>query len=93
MTTIGLTAGLASAFLSGAFVAAVEESYLGRCSSIVGLADQALMPAAMTGFGLLISGVGVATACALVGMAFAGTMLWAIARVGAIQPVAAAVRT
>jgi len=93
MTTIGLTAGLASAFLSGAFVAAVEESYLGRCSSIVGLADQALMPAAMTGFGLLISGVGVATACALVGMAFAATMLWAIARVGAIQPVAAAVRT
>jgi MFS family permease len=93
MATIGLTAGLASAFLSGAFVAAVEESYLGRCSSIVGLADQALMPAAMTGFGLLISGVGVAVACALVGFAFAATMLWAVVRVAAIQPVAAAVRT
>jgi MFS family permease len=86
MATIGLTAGLASALLSGAFVAAVHESYLGRCSSIVGLADQALMPAAMTGFGLLISGVGVDVACTLVGAAFAAMMLWSIVRLAAIQP-------
>jgi len=86
MATIGLTAGLASALLAGAFVAAVRESYLGRCSSIVGLADQALMPAAMTSFGLLISGVGVDVACALVGTAFAAMMLWSIVRLAAIQP-------
>lgn len=86
MATIGLTAGLASALLSGAFVAAVHESYLGRCSGIVGLADQALMPAAMTGFGLLISGVGVDVACALVGATFAAMMLWSIVRLAAIQP-------
>jgi hypothetical protein len=86
MATIGLTAGFASSLRPGAFVAEVDESYLGRCGSIVSLADDALMPAAMTGFGALIAGVGVDVACALVGGVFAATMLWAAARVAATAP-------
>jgi MFS family permease len=86
MATIGLTAGLASALLQGAFVAAVDESHLGRCISIVTLADEALMPVAMTGFGALIAGVGVDVACALVGAVFAITVVWAIARIAATTP-------
>jgi hypothetical protein len=86
MATIGLTAGFASSLRPGAFVAEVDKSYLGRCGSIVSLADDALMPAAMTGFGALIAGVGVDVACALVGGVFAATMLWAAARVAATAP-------
>lgn len=52
---IGFTAGLASAFLSGAFQQTIEPAFLGRTSSIVSLSDEALMPVAMTGFGALIS--------------------------------------
>lgn len=85
MATIGLTAGLASSLLPAAFITAVDETYLGRCTSIVNLTDQALMPAAMTGFGALIAGVGLDVGCAIVGAAFAGTMLWAAVRVAAIR--------
>lgn len=80
MATIGVTAGIASALLSGYFTAAVDESYLSRCTSIVLLTDQALMPAVMTGFGVLIAGVGVATACLIAGAMFAAARLAAADR-------------
>jgi hypothetical protein len=86
MATIGITAGLASALLSGFFTAVVDETYLGRCTSIVQLSDQALMPAAMTGLGALIAGVGAAAACGIAGAMFAATVLWAAARLAAAQP-------
>jgi hypothetical protein len=73
-------------FLTGVFIAAVDESYLGRCTSIVQISDEALMPAAMTGFGALIAGVGVATACGIAGAMFVATVLWAAARLAAVRP-------
>ena len=50
---IGITAGLASALLSGAFQRTIEPSYLGRTGSMLMLSDDAFMPLAMTGFGAL----------------------------------------
>jgi MFS family permease len=80
MAMIGFTAGLASAFLSGAFQQTIEPAFLGRTSSIVSLSDEALMPVAMTGFGALISLTDVAVACALLGTAFAALMVWSASR-------------
>jgi arginine exporter protein ArgO len=80
MLMIGLTAGLASAFLSGAFQRTIAAAYLGRTGSMVMLSDQALMPLAMTGFGALAAVTDIVTACALVGAAFAALVTWSAAR-------------
>jgi MFS family permease len=80
MLTIGLTAGLASAFLSGAFQRTIEPSYLGRAGSMVMLSDEALMPLAMTGFGAMAGLTSLATACAVTGAAFAALVLWSAFR-------------
>lgn len=80
MALIGGTAGLASAYLSGAFQQTVEPAYLGRTSSIVSLSDEALMPVAMTAFGALVSATGLAAACAVLGAGFALLMVWSAVR-------------
>ncbi|GAA1127384.1 MFS transporter [Kribbella jejuensis] len=80
MAMIGFTAGLASALLSGAFQQTIAPAFLGRTSSIVSLSDDGLMPAAMAGFGALISLIGVAAACALLGATFAALMVWSASR-------------
>jgi MFS family permease len=80
MLTIGLTAGLASAFLSGAFQRTVQPEYLGRTGSMVMLSDDALMPLAMTGFGALAAGLGLMATCALTGAGFAALVLWSASR-------------
>jgi MFS family permease len=80
MLTIGLTAGLASAFLGGAFQRTIEPSYLGRTGSLVMLSDQALMPLAMTGFGALAAAASLGTACTVTGIGFAALVLWSAAR-------------
>lgn len=80
MLTIGLTAGLASAFLSGAFQRTIEASYLGRVGSMVMLSDQAIMPLAMTGFGVLAGTTTLATACIVTGAGFAALVLWSASR-------------
>ena len=82
MLVIGVTAGLASAFLSGAFQRTIEPAYLGRTGSMVMLSDQALMPLAMTGFGALAALTDLVTACAVVGPAFAALVLWSASRPG-----------
>jgi MFS family permease len=82
MLVIGLTAGLASAFLSGAFQRTIEAAYLGRTGSMVMLSDQALMPLAMTGFGVLTAATDLMTACVVVGIAFAALVLWSAFRPG-----------
>lgn len=84
MAVIGLTAGLASAQLSGAFQRTIEPAYLGRTTSMVSLSDQALMPVAMTGFGALAGAAGPGTACLLIGVAFAALMVWSAIRLGAL---------
>ena len=80
MLVIGLTAGLASAFLSGAFQRTIEPAYLGRTGSMVMLSDQALMPLAMTGFGALAGLTSIVTACTVVGAGFAVLVLWSASR-------------
>jgi MFS family permease len=80
MLVVGVTAGLASAFLSGAFQAGVEASYLGRMSSIVTLTDDALMPVMMIGFAAFAGGVSLTWACLIAGGGFAALVLWSAAR-------------
>lgn len=80
MTTVGVTAGLASAFLSGAFQATVDASYLGRMSSIVTLTDEALMPVMMTAFAAFAGGVSLSVACAIAAVGFTALVTWSAAR-------------
>ena len=80
MLVIGVTAGLASALLSGAFQRTVDGPYLGRTSSILSLGDHALMPLAMTGFGALAAAAGLGVACAVTGAGFAALVLWSASR-------------
>jgi hypothetical protein len=82
---IGVTAGIASAQLSGAFQAVVAGSYLGRMSSISRLGDDVLMPFAMTGFGALAAGTGLGAACLLTGALFAALVLWSAARLAGVE--------
>jgi hypothetical protein len=77
--TIGITAGIASPMLEAAFQATVHEAYLGRCSALVNVADAALIPLALVGFGALAAHVGVAVSCAACGGAFALLLGYSIA--------------
>ena len=79
---VGVTAGLASALLSGAFMRAVAEDYLGRTSSIQALGDDAIMPLAMVGFGALAAGTTVSLACTVMAIGFATLVTWSAFRPG-----------
>lgn len=50
---VGLTAGAASVHLSALFMRTIDQTYLGRVSSIQRLGDDGLMPLATAGFGAL----------------------------------------
>jgi MFS family permease len=76
---IGITAGLASAQLSGAFQQLIDPAFLGRMSSLTSLGDDILMPAAMAGFGALTVWLGLSTTCVVTGMSFAALVLWGAA--------------
>lgn len=78
--TIGVTAGFASAQLSGAFQQRIDPAYLGRMSSLTSLGDDALMPAAMAGFGALAAATGLIPTCLTTGAIFAAFALSAAAR-------------
>lgn len=82
-TTIGVTAGLASAQLSGAFQQTIDASYLGRMNSLTSLGDDALMPVAMAGFGALTAAASPATACLTAGAAFTALALSTATRLSA----------
>jgi MFS family permease len=86
MAVIGVTAGLASALLSGAFQRTVAPQYLGRTGSIQSLGDDALMPVAMVAFGVLAAGTSVAFGCLLMGLGFAMLVTWSASR-PALDPV------
>jgi MFS family permease len=79
---VGVTAGLASALLSGAFMRTIAEDYLGRTSSIQALGDDAIMPLAMVGFGALAAGTTVGLACTLMAIGFATLVTWSAFRPG-----------
>lgn len=77
---IGLTAGVASPLLSGALQATVDEAYLARVGSVTSLADAALIPVSVAGFGLLAGAAGVMVACAVCGGGFILQVLYALSR-------------
>lgn len=77
---IGLTAGSASAMLSGVFLATIHPNYLGRVGSLNNLTDQALMPAAMALFGVTAAGLGITTTAAITGVAMTALVLWSASR-------------
>jgi MFS family permease len=78
--TVGLTAGLASPLLAGAFQATVDDAYVARAGSVTALSDSALMPLSLAGFGVLAGVTSVATACAVCGGAFLLQMAYTLSR-------------
>jgi MFS family permease len=78
---VGCTAGAASTYLSALFQLTVDATYLGRAQSVTGLADDALMPAAMAGFGAVAGASSVTAACSLAGLAMALMCGWYALRV------------
>jgi hypothetical protein len=83
---IGVTAGVASAQLSGAFQALIDVEYLGRMSSLTSLGDDVLMPVAMTAFGALAASTALPLACVVTGVLFAALVTWSATRPGIAHP-------
>ena len=82
MFGIGLTAGTASVWLSGAFQRTVATSHLGRVASLTSLGDLALVPAAIPLFGALAATSSVLTATTVFGTAMAVLCAWIATRPG-----------
>lgn len=76
MLGVGLTAGAASVWLSGAYQRTVASSHLGRVSSLSGLGDLALVPLAIPAFGALAAATSVLTAATVCGVGMAGLCAW-----------------
>ncbi|HET6938398.1 MAG TPA: MFS transporter, partial [Nocardioides sp.] len=79
-TVVGVTAGLASTQLSGAFQQLIEPAYLGRMGAVTSLGDDVLMPVAMVGFGALVSGAGLPITCLVTCLGFIALVAWALSR-------------
>lgn len=77
---IGLTAGLASPLLAGAFQATVDEAYVARAGAVTNVFDSALIPLSLAGFGLLAGATNVAVACAVCGGAFLIQLSYTLSR-------------
>jgi MFS family permease len=75
-TFVGVTAGAASTYLSAIFLLTVDNEYFGRASSVSALFDDALMPAAMAGFGALAGASSVTAACVVAGVAMSLVSVW-----------------
>ena len=69
MTLVGVTAGLASVWLSSAFQRTIAGTHLGRVTSVSQLGDQLALPVMLPVFGLLAARGGVLTATILCGAA------------------------
>lgn len=72
---IGVTAGLASVWISSVMTALVSPRHLGRVTSVATLGDLLLIPAAMPLVGLLAAATSVGVATAACG---AGMVLWCL---------------
>ena len=68
MFTVGVTAGMASVWLSSAFLKAVDPAYTGRVSSVTALGDMTLMPLSMPVIGALAGATSVLTATLAFGL-------------------------
>ncbi|TDP97477.1 MFS transporter [Labedaea rhizosphaerae] len=80
MAAVGITAGLASPMLSGAFQATVGERYLGRCGAVTSTADAALTPLALSGFGVLAGVAGVGASCVVFALGYVGLLAYGVTR-------------
>lgn len=78
--TVGLTAGLASPLLSGAFQATVDDAYVARAGSVISLSDSALIPVSLAGFGVLAGITSLAFACAVCGVGFLLQLVYSLSR-------------
>lgn len=76
MLTVGLTAGMASVWLSAAFLKAIDAAYIGRVSSVTNLGDMTLMPLSVPALGAMAAYAGVLPAVAAFGLAMAALCAW-----------------
>lgn len=77
---LGVTAGLASVWISAAFIATVDPGYLGRVSSVTTLGDLLLLPVATPLYGALAGATGLGAAAVCFGTAMAALCLWLASR-------------
>jgi MFS transporter, DHA3 family, macrolide efflux protein len=76
MFTVGVTAGMASVWLSGAFLKAVDPAYTGRVSSVTALGDMILMPLSMPVLGALAGATSVLTSTLVFGLSMSALCVW-----------------
>jgi MFS transporter, DHA3 family, macrolide efflux protein len=76
MLVVGVTAGLASVWLSGAFLKAIDPAYTGRVSSVTSLGDMTLMPLSVPVLGAVAAATSVLTATLCFGLAMSVLCLW-----------------
>ena len=76
MFTVGITAGVASVWLSGAFLKAIDVEYTGRVSSVTALGDMTLMPLSMPLLGALAGATSVLTSTLVFGLSMSVLCLW-----------------
>jgi len=86
VVVVGLTAGIASPLLAGAFQAVVDDPFIGRVASLLAIVDAGLIPLALTGFGALAAVTGLDWACAACGFGMAALMLTGLARRDVAEP-------
>jgi MFS family permease len=80
MTVLGLTAGVASVWLSAAFIRAIDPAHLGRVSSVSSLGDMVLMPLSVPALGAVVRATDVLTATLLFGVSMSALCLWFASR-------------
>ncbi len=76
MATVGVTAGMASVWLSSAFLRAIDPEYTGRVSSVTSLGDMTLMPLSMPLLGALSGATSVLAATLVFGLSMSALCLW-----------------
>jgi MFS family permease len=76
MTVLGLTAGLASVWLSAAFIRAIDPAHLGRVSSVSSLGDMVLMPLSVPALGAVVRATDVLTATLVFGGSMSVLCVW-----------------
>ena len=76
MGVVGVTAGLASVWLSAAFLKAVDPTYTGRVSSVTSLGDMTLMPLSVPALGAVAAATSVLAATVAWGMCMSLLCLW-----------------
>jgi MFS family permease len=76
MAVLGFTAGVASVWLSAAFIRAIDPAHLGRVSSVSSLGDMILMPLSVPALGAVVRATDVLTATVVFGLSMSVLCLW-----------------